>query len=54
MHHGVAAFDLLPQSGRGASLVRREFFAVDYRFFLNLIFLIVSAGLAGGIILPPF
>jgi len=43
MHYGLAAFDLLPQANTATSVTNREFFAFNYNFVLNLVFIICSA-----------
>jgi hypothetical protein len=45
MHYGFALFGLLPQGG-GQSAAQTQRFAIDYTFFLNLGFLVVTGVLA--------
>lgn len=42
LHYGLAALDLLPQSGAGQSPADKQFFAVNTSFFLNIVFIGVS------------
>ncbi len=42
LHYGFASLDLLPASTAVKSVTEREFFALDYTFYLNLIFLFAS------------
>ncbi len=42
MHYGFAAFNLLPDPSSAKAVTDREFFKVDYSFFLNLLFLALS------------
>jgi len=44
MHYGFAAAGILPDSSAAKSVTEREFFAVDYTLFLNLVFATVSIG----------
>lgn len=44
LHYSFAAFDLLPK-GAEAQILDREFFALDYSFYLNLLFIVLSAWL---------
>jgi hypothetical protein len=47
LHYGFSLFAVLPQGGgRGGGIVDRQFFQVDYSFWLNLGFLIASGLLA--------
>ncbi|MEK6478388.1 permease [Catalinimonas sp. 4WD22] len=41
LHYGFSAFDLLPESG-GKNMADQSHFKIDYTFFLNLAFLIIS------------
>jgi len=41
LHYGFSLFDLIPQSS-GQSITDQEHFSIDYTFFLNIAFLIVS------------
>ncbi|MGQ7249879.1 permease [Halomonas sp. V046] len=45
LHLGLATLDLLPQNQGQQSITQRDFFAFDYGFVLNLIFLAGSAAL---------
>ncbi|MEX6500561.1 permease [Pseudomonas zhanjiangensis] len=47
MHYGLVALDLLPGSGDGERISERAMFALDYGFVLNIVFLGISAVLAG-------
>jgi len=42
MHYGFAALGILPESAAAKSVTNREFFAVDYTLFLNLLFIATS------------
>lgn len=42
LHYGFALFDLLPDDSQVQKLSERSFFEIDYGFYLNCIFLIVS------------
>ena len=42
LHYGFLALDLLPQPGSGKSITERTYFKIDYTFFLNLGFLLLS------------
>jgi uncharacterized membrane protein YraQ (UPF0718 family) len=42
IHYGFAALDLLPDASGAASVIDREFFALDYTLGLNLVFIAVS------------
>jgi uncharacterized membrane protein YraQ (UPF0718 family) len=42
MHSGLAALDLLPEAASGTSVSDREFFALDYTFGLDLVFITAS------------
>ncbi|WP_226701817.1 permease [Microbulbifer elongatus] len=42
LHYGFLALDLLPQPGTGKSVTERTYFKIDYTFFLNLGFLLLS------------
>jgi hypothetical protein len=47
LHYGFAAFEALPASPeRTGSVTDQDFFAVDYKLYLNIGFLVTSAGLA--------
>ncbi|MGB3212040.1 MAG: permease [Desulforhopalus sp.] len=46
MHYGLAALDLLPQAASGQSPADRDHFAFNYGFVLNILFIVVSAGMA--------
>lgn len=45
MHYGLDAFGLLPSGGQGQTPAERDFFTLNYGFYLNLLFLGVSIGL---------
>ena len=45
MHYGLAALGMLPEGGSSQSPREQNFFAFDYGFVLNLVFLAVSLGL---------
>lgn len=38
MHYGFASLGFLPDAGAARSVTDREFFKVDYTFFLNIFF----------------
>jgi len=42
LHYGFLALDMLPEPGTGKSVTEREYFKIDYTFFLNIGFLILS------------
>lgn len=42
MHYGFALAGILPDPATAESVVKREFFAVDYTLFLNSIFILLS------------
>ena len=44
MHYGFAAFDMLPDPSSAKNVSEREFFKIDYTFFLNLLFFLMSLG----------
>lgn len=44
LHYGFAAFGLLPSADQVRTVIDREFFAVDYTFWLNLGFAALSLG----------
>jgi len=44
LHYGFAAFGLLPSADQVRTVTDREFFAVDYTFWLNLCFGALSLG----------
>ena len=44
MHYGFAASGLLPEANAAKQVTEREFFALDYTFFLNLTFAVLSVG----------
>lgn len=43
MHYAFAAFGLLPEAASGGGITDRDFFALDYTFAFNLLFLLLSA-----------
>jgi len=43
MHYGFAALGMLPDTAAAKTVTDREFFAIDYTFALNLVFIVVSA-----------
>ncbi|MCW8194345.1 permease [Proteobacteria bacterium 005FR1] len=43
LHYGFAVFGVLPDPATTKSVVERDFFAVDYKLVLNLIFIALSA-----------
>lgn len=45
MHYGFGAAGLLPDPSTAKQVSEREFFAIDYTFFLNMAFALVSVGL---------
>ena len=42
LHYGFAAFDLLPAGSTAGAVTDRTFFAIDYTFWLNLVFIGLS------------
>ncbi|MBR9790520.1 MAG: permease [Gammaproteobacteria bacterium] len=42
MHYALLAFDALPSSGDAMSPEQREFFKLNYQFYLNIAFLVVT------------
>ena len=42
LHYGFLALDMLPEPGTGKSVTERDYFKIDYTFFLNIGFLILS------------
>lgn len=42
MHYGFDLLGLLPESSESKSMTDREFFNIDYSFFLNLVFIALS------------
>ncbi len=42
MHYGFMYFDILPSSSNSSHISSREFFQVDYSFYLNLFFFLLS------------
>lgn len=42
LHYGFVAFGLLPSAGQVRMITDREFFAVDYKLWLNLSFAALS------------
>lgn len=47
LHYGMDLLGWLPQGSGSGAITERDFFAVNYGFFLNLIFLAASAVLVG-------
>ncbi|SDK64929.1 permease [Billgrantia gudaonensis] len=47
LHYGMAWLGWLPSGSGSASVTQRDFFAINYGFFLNLVFLAGSAALVG-------
>lgn len=43
LHYGMVLLDILPQIGGGQAPSEQEYFQLDYRFVLNLVFLVMSA-----------
>ncbi len=46
MHYGFALFNLLPDSSNSQSVAQTERFAIDYTFWLNLVFIAITGLLA--------
>ncbi|EAZ92632.1 permease [Crocosphaera chwakensis] len=46
MHYGFALFNLLPDSSNSQSVAQTEKFAIDYTFWLNLVFIAITGLLA--------
>ncbi|ACB53507.1 hypothetical protein cce_4159 [Crocosphaera subtropica ATCC 51142] len=46
MHYGFSLFNLLPESSSGQSAAETEKFAIDYTFWLNLLFIAITGILA--------
>ncbi len=44
MHLGLAAIDLLPDPSTAKAVTERDWFSVDYTLFLDILFLLLSAG----------
>jgi uncharacterized membrane protein YraQ (UPF0718 family) len=44
LHYGFSALGLLPEASTSGGVTQREFFALDYTFFLNLVFIAISIG----------
>lgn len=42
LHYGFALLNLLPNQSPGRQITDRQFFKLDYTFFLNLIFIILT------------
>jgi len=42
LHYGFQFFDMVPQGGGGKSASEREFFKLDYSFYLNIGFILVT------------
>lgn len=42
LHYGLDVFSLLPQGGNSKSIVQQEHFKIDYTFFFNIAFLLIS------------
>ena len=47
MHYGFSFLGLLPDADSAKSVTDREFFKMDYTLFLNMGFLLMSAGFVG-------
>ncbi len=47
MHYGFSFVGMLPDSSAAKSVTDREFFNIDYTLFLNMGFLLMSAGFVG-------
>lgn len=47
MHYGFSLAGILPEASGGQSMVDREFFKLNYTFFLNIAFLLISIGFIG-------
>lgn len=47
MHYGFSFMGMLPDSSVAKSVTEREFFKIDYTLFLNMGFLLMSAGFVG-------
>lgn len=47
LHYGMDLLGWLPQGGDSTTITERDFFAIHYGFFLNLLFLAFSAVLVG-------
>jgi hypothetical protein len=47
MHYGFALLGMLPDPSEARSVTERTFFAIDYTFWLNVGFLMLSAMFAG-------
>jgi uncharacterized membrane protein YraQ (UPF0718 family) len=43
LHYGMVSLDILPHVGGGRAAAEQEYFRLDYRFVLNLVFLVMSA-----------
>jgi len=46
LHYGLAAFDLLPPGGQGSSPAEQDLFEIDYGFYLNMVFITMTALMA--------
>lgn len=42
LHYGFNLFDILPDASAGKSIIEKEHFQLDYSFYLNLVFLVIS------------
>ncbi len=42
LHYGFNLFDILPDASAGKSVIEKEHFQLDYSFYLNLVFLVIS------------
>lgn len=42
MHYGFSLLSILPEQGSGKSITDRDMFKIDYGFYLNIAFLVVS------------
>lgn len=43
LHYGFEFFNILPEPGTNGDIVDREFFKIDYSFYLNLLFSFITA-----------
>ncbi|WMN12772.1 permease [Marivirga salinae] len=42
LHYGFNLFDMLPDASAGKSIIENDHFQIDYSFYLNIIFLMIS------------